>query len=371
MAGLYVHIPFCESRCIYCGFYSTTERDSQYAYVEALLKEMHMRRDYLQGEALTTVYLGGGTPSTLTEEMLTKLCNAVSDTFGTSAVEEWTMECNPDDVTPEFAETLRQLPVNRVSMGVQTFDAERLRWLRRRHTPEQVTEAVRLCRNAGIRNISLDLMFGFPGQRVEDVHEDVRSMVALKPEHISAYSLMYEEGTALWRKLEKGEIAETSDEEYLRMYNIIIDSLYEAGYEQYEISNFALPHHRSRHNSSYWRAVPYLGIGAAAHSYNKVSREWNVSNLQEYIASINRGVLPSEREELDADTRYNDLVTTALRTREGIDLNALTPEYRSYILREAQPHINNGNLAIDGDSLHLTRQGLFISDTIMSDIVKV
>lgn len=371
MAGLYVHIPFCASRCIYCGFYSTTERDSQYAYVEALLKEMQMRRDYLQGEALTTVYLGGGTPSTLSRDMLLRLCNGISDTFDTSAVEEWTMECNPDDVTPEFAETLRQLPVNRVSMGVQTFDAERLRWLHRRHTPEQVTEAVRRCRDAGIRNISLDLMFGFPGQKVEDVREDVRRMVALRPEHVSAYSLMYEEGTALWRKLEKGEIAETSDEEYLRMYDTIIDGLHAAGYEQYEISNFALPYHRSRHNSSYWRAVPYLGIGAAAHSYNKVSREWNVSDLREYIAAIGRGVLPTEREDLDDDTRYNDLVTTALRTREGIDLSALTSEYRFYILREAQPHLAGGTLATDGTRLHLTRQGLFISDAIMSDLIKV
>lgn len=182
---------------------------------------------------------------------------------------------------------------------------------------------------------------------------------------------MYEEDTPLWRKLEKGEIAETSDEDYLNMYNTIIDELHTAGYEQYEISNFALPHRCSRHNSSYWRAVPYLGIGAAAHSYNKVSRQWNSSNLHEYITSINSGILPSEREDLDDNTRYNDLVTTALRTREGIDLSLLTPELNSHIRKEAQPHITNGNLTIDGDSLHLTRQGLFISDAIMSDLIIV
>lgn len=371
MAGLYVHIPFCASRCIYCGFYSTTEWNLQSSYVDALLAELQMRKDYLKGEKITTVYFGGGTPSTLSPVLLRRLCDGISTALDTGDVEEWTMECNPDDVSPEFAEVLKSLPVNRVSIGVQTFDADRLAWLHRRHTPEQVVEAVRSCRENGIENISLDLMFGFPKQTVSCVREDVKKLLKLRPEHVSAYSLMYEEGTVLHKKLRDNEVEEVTEEESLDMYNAIIDDLSSAGYEHYEISNFALPGYRSKHNSSYWHEVPYLGLGAAAHSYNILSREWNISNLRKYIASVEAGELPCEQEPLDEDTRYNDLVTTALRTREGIDMSRLTADYAAYLKREAAHHIANGNLRVDGTNIHLTRKGLYVSDSVMADLIKV
>lgn len=365
--GLYIHIPFCKSRCIYCGFYSSTLSNLKERYVDALCREIELRKDYLPGN-LTTIYIGGGTPSQLSPALLQRIFAYINKVWGVP-VGEITMECNPDDVTEEFAGALRSLPVNRVSMGVQTFSPERLRFLHRRHTARQIPLAVDCLRHAGIKNISIDLMFGFPGETLADWEQDLRHAIALNVEHISAYSLMYEEGTPLYGMLQRGEVEEISDERSLEMYNRLIDFLTATGYEHYEISNFARHGYRSRHNSSYWHAVPYIGIGAAAHSYNLKSRQWNVSNIEQYIQSIEQGTVPMERETLDADTRYDDLITTALRTAEGIDINKVEEPYKSYLLRMSKPYIHVGEMAIENDRLHLTRKGLFISDSIMADLI--
>lgn len=368
MAGLYVHIPFCASRCIYCGFYSTTLPALITDYLSATGREMQLRKHYLD-EPVSTIYLGGGTPSQLSPRQTEQIFCDIDRTWGLAHAEEVTMECNPDDVTEEFAGALRSLPVNRVSMGVQTFSPERLRFLHRRHTARQIPLAVDCLRHAGIKNISIDLMFGFPGETLADWEQDLRHAIALNVEHISAYSLMYEEGTPLYGMLQRGEVEEISDERSLEMYNRLIDFLTATGYEHYEISNFARHGYRSRHNSSYWHAVPYIGIGAAAHSYNLKSRQWNVSNIEQYIQSIEQGTVPMERETLDADTRYDDLITTALRTAEGIDINKVEEPYKSYLLRMSKPYIHVGEMAIENDRLHLTRKGLFISDSIMADLI--
>lgn len=369
-SGLYVHIPFCSSRCIYCGFYSTTghkDKDVvQKEYVEALLKEFSLHPEYA---SFRTVYLGGGTPSTLPLSLLDRLFSGIFSAASMQQVSEVTMECNPDDVTPEFARWLGSSPVNRVSMGAQTFSASRLRWLHRRHNPQQVADAVSLLRRNGIRNISIDLMFGFPGQTIDDWAYDISRILSLAPEHISAYSLMYEEGTPLYAMLQRGDFQEIDDELSLRMYDMLIDRLTAAGYEHYEISNFSLPGHRSMHNSSYWRQVPYLGLGAAAHSYDGATRRWNVADLTAYIHGIEHGSSISDYEEIDARTRYNDIVTTALRTREGVLLSDLTADQRTYILSQSAPHLRSRRLALSGDSLHLTRSGIYTSDDIMSDLI--
>lgn len=377
MSGIYIHIPFCASRCIYCGFFSTTRwRAERQRYVGALCREMRLRKDYLQDfTPIRTIYLGGGTPSQLIAEELRQIFLSITETFqiNYSDLEEITIECNPDDITPEYASLLGQLPVNRVSMGAQTFDTARLRFLHRRHTPEEVSRAVGLLRDNGINNISIDLMFGFPDETLDQWKGDIDKALSLNVEHISAYSLMYEEGTPLYHLLTSGKIQEISDDDSLAMYSYLIDTLTAAGYEHYEISNFARPGFRSRHNSSYWHEVPYLGLGAAAHSYNLTSRQWNVADLSKYIDSIENGVIPAEKEMLDLNTRYDDLITTALRTREGFDLDHVMhdygPELYSYLMASAQGDLQKGNLKIIDNQLSITRKGLFISDSIMSNLM--
>ena len=385
MAGLYIHIPFCKSRCIYCGFYSTTSLQLQDRYVEALCREMEMRskdgkkqRNDGERERISTIYLGGGTPSLLSEANLHRLFDAIGNTFSLADLEETTIECNPDDITEDYASMLSRLPVNRVSMGAQTFSDDRLHFLHRRHTAEEVGLAVKRLRNVGIENISIDLMFGFPGETLDDWQQDINAALSLDVEHISAYCLMYEEGTPLYRMA--NTLKPIDDETERLMYDTLIDRLSRADYEHYEISNFAslrTSHDakrsslRSLHNSNYWNSTPYIGLGAAAHSFDIVSRQWNISNIHTYIESIEQGIVPCEREIIDADTRYNDLITTALRTREGIILSSLNEKYRHYLLDNAKSAIERGLLTIDDDRIHLTRQGLFVSDDVMSDLVWV
>ena len=376
MAGLYIHIPFCASRCIYCGFYSTTLLDLRQQYVDALCREMEMRSlppsPSKERGRIDTIYLGGGTPSQLTIPQLEQLFIYINKVYPLTShlspltsKTEVTIEVNPDDVTPEYAAELQRLGINRVSMGAQTYDDQRLRFLHRRHTSSQVPVAVQRLRNAGIRNISIDLMYGFPNETLNDFEHDIDAALALNVEHISAYCLMIEEGTPLHRMG-----IEACDEETERaMYELLIDKLTAAGYEHYEISNFARSGYRSRHNSSYWQDIPYIGLGAAAHSYIGNRRQWNISDIQQYITAINEGHIPCESELLDDDTHYNDRITTALRTSDGLDLSTLSDHYRRYCLQEAQPFIRDGLLRLTDNRLVLTRRGLFVSDMIMSALV--
>lgn len=374
MAGIYIHIPFCKSRCIYCGFYSTTLLDLRKKYINAVCREMELRKNYIR-EPFSTIYLGGGTPSLLDEAELTKLFLYINNVYDVDRNAEITMECNPDDITPEFTNMLSRLPINRVSMGAQTFADSRLRLLHRRHNSDEVKHAVKLLREAGIKNISIDLMFGFPDESLNQWKEDISAALALNVEHISAYSLMYEEDTPLWKMLDTGKVKEIDEELSLTMFKELVCQLTDAGYEHYEISNFARPGYRSRHNSSYWHQVPYIGLGAAAHSFDLNSRQWNVADLKLYIEEINNGIIPMEREELDNDTTFNDIITTALRTSDGINLNALETRlgkrYRNTLISAAGKHLEQGLLEIRHDRLRLTSEGIFISDMVMSDLMIV
>lgn len=379
MAGLYVHIPFCATRCSYCGFYSTTKLDLQDRYVDSLCREIALRKEYLSSYStdskaantiIRTIYIGGGTPSQLSRYSLEKLFHAI-DTYLECSPEEVTMEVNPDDVTNDLAETISALHINRVSMGAQTFDDNRLKFLNRRHKSFQVERAIDILHEHGVGNISIDLMFGFPGQTCDSWKEDVRRAISLDIQHISAYSLMYEEGTRLYRMLKENMIKEIDEEVSLNMYNELINILCGAGYEHYEISNFAKKGYKALHNSSYWHDIPYLGIGAAAHSYNIKSRQWNVSDINKYIESISHDTVPFTFESIDADTHYNDIVTTELRTSEGIDLSRLADKYVQYIVKQAARHVADKTVDINDGHLKLTREGLYISDMIMSDLMKV
>ena len=376
MTGLYIHIPFCKSRCIYCAFYSTTAEQMKQAYVDAVCREMELRKAVYEkegkdvGKTLATVYLGGGTPSQLSPTQLQQLFDTIARHYDVSDDAEITIECNPDDVTEAFAELLRSLPVNRVSMGAQTFDDDRLQFIHRRHTSKQVTTAIQRLREKGIHNISIDLMYGFPDETLEEWEYDIQQALALNVEHISAYALTYEEGTPLYRLLEEGKVKEIDEERSLAMYDRLIDRLQEAGYEHYEISNFARKGWRSRHNSSYWQLVPYIGIGAAAHSYDGRQRQWNIADINSYINHIQQGIVPAEGELLDKDSRYNDHVMLALRTCEGLDLSTLDSDERSYCEETAKKFVLDGLLVKTDNHLRLSRKGLFVSDMIMSELMK-
>lgn len=375
MAGIYLHIPFCKRRCIYCDFFSTTRNELKSEYIQALCRELEMRKDYVHGERIETIYLGGGTPSQLEKEDFEKIFSYIYKVYDVTPDAEITLEANPDDLSRAYIAMLRTLPFNRLSMGIQTFNEQTLQLLRRRHSAQQAIRAFQNCRTAGFRNISIDLMYGLPGETLASWQQDLEQALSLHPEHISAYHLIYEENTVLWKLREQHKVKETDEDLSLSLFATLIDQLTSAGYNHYEISNFCLPHFHSRHNSSYWTGKKYLGCGPSAHSYDGVSRQWNVASLDKYIEGIANGIPIIEREKLDLYTRYNDFVITRIRTEWGMPLPTLRDEFGDklykYCLRMAAPHLEQGTLTITNNTLKLTRKGIFISDGIMSDMLWV
>lgn len=371
VAGIYIHVPFCQGRCIYCDFYSTTEGEEwKSRYVDALLAELRMRRDELPLACVHSIYIGGGTPSQLPARALSGILNEVCRLFPVDSDAEVTVEANPDDVTPEWLAALSHTPVNRLSMGVQSFDDALLRLIRRRHTAQQAVCAVEQAALHGISNVSIDLIYGLPTQTMEQWQADVRQALALDVQHLSAYSLSYEEGTPLWRMLEQGRIEEADEELSLRMYEHLIDSTRAAGFTHYEISNFCRPGRHSQHNSAYWHGVPYLGFGPGAHSYDgQRTRRWNLSDLKGYVQAAG-SMPPHQSEVLTDDELYDETVMTRLRTSEGLSLDLLTAAYRAYCMAQAEPHLRAGRLEQAGSTIRLTRQGIFTSNDIISDLMK-
>lgn len=372
MAGIYIHIPFCASRCVYCDFFSSTDSSWRGRYVVAVCRELELRRAELEDEPISTVYVGGGTPSTLSTAERARLFAALSKVVDWGACSEVTLEANPDDVTPQFVASLKETPVNRLSMGVQSFSDADLAFLRRRHTARGAVEAVERCQAAGYDNISIDLIYGLPGQTLEAWQANLQQAVALGVPHLSAYNLIYEEGTPLWRMRERGEVRECDEELSLQMFDCLIDRLAAARYEHYEISNFARDGRYARHNTSYWTGVPYLGLGAAAHSYDGRVRRINPASLSRYVTAIEAGRVAFDEELESSDSLYNERILTSLRTCWGLDLNRLRTDFGEarlrYCLEQAQPHLRAGRLSLDNGMLRITRAGLFTSDDVMSDL---
>ena len=375
MAGIYIHIPFCKQRCNYCAFYSTTLYNIREKYVDALCKEIVLRKEYAGSAPIGTIYFGGGTPSTLTMEQLQKICGTIYSTHSVSPTAEVTIECNPDDLTPDFLAQLKQLPFNRISMGVQSFNDTQLKRLGRRHNAQKAREAVHNAREAGYNNISIDLIFALPGSTITEWEHDLESAIELRPDHLSAYNLTYEEGTPLHRALERGDFAELSEEENVEQFQMLIAKLKEAGYRHYEISNFALPGRESRHNSNYWNDTPYIGCGAAAHSYNGTSRQWNIADIQEYIKGMESGEYNFEIEQLTEEERYNDTILTRLRTADGLPLEWMKEKFcdrlNRHMQRAAEKEITLGNLKEKNGSLSLTEKGIFISDAVIRELIYI
>lgn len=374
LSGIYIHVPFCQSRCIYCDFYSTVYgEDFKDRYVERLLKEMADRKNEVDSH-VDTIYVGGGTPSCLHTGRIEKMMNHLIQNFSLADNPEITLEANPDDVTPSFVKQLVDIGINRVSLGVQTFDDECLRFIRRRHSSHQAVKAVHSLVENGIDNVSIDLIFGFPNESVESWEKDLKQALSLPVKHLSAYSLMFEEGTLLTHMRDGGQIDEIDEDLSLRMYDVLLDMTEKKGMEHYEISNFSYPGFRSHHNSKYWMGAPYVGFGPGAHSFNGVNvRRSNNSDLKSYIQSSDE--VPHEIEILGADELCDEFVFTSLRTKEGLDTRSLLARFGierfNKIIVAAEAHVKSGLLKETSGHLSFTHKGFFLSDLVMSDMMIV
>lgn len=372
MTGLYIHIPFCATRCSYCDFYSQTNSALRSEYIQALIAEMSIRRTEV-ADTIGTLYFGGGTPSLLSPQEIGRIIEQAYKLFSFSSDVEITLEANPDDLNTGYVQELRTLPINRISMGAQSFHDEDLHFLNRRHNARQVYEAVDTCRKAGLTNLSIDLIYGLPGQTPARWQENISAVLALAPPHLSAYHLIYEEGTPLTRLLHAGKVREVDEEVSLEFFRMLREQLTRAGYEHYEISNFARASYHSRHNSSYWQDTPYLGLGPSAHSFDGWrTRRCNPSDISRYIASMAAGKPLFTEEILTDNDRYNEVIMTRLRTARG-----LSPDQVGYLfgkesaercIRTAAPFIRDGLLHEETDGrIRLTEKGIFLSDRIISE----
>lgn len=375
MAGIYIHVPFCTKRCTYCDFFSNTDMAYKESYINAAIKELELRKEYLNNECIETIYFGGGTPSQLDKQAFERLFETIYRFHTVDKQAEVTLEANPDDLTPQYVESLKTLPFNRVSMGIQSFKDEDLKFLNRRHDSEQAFRAIDLCKEHGFTNLSIDLIYGLPGQSLADWVSNLEAAIKLDIPHLSSYHLIYESGTPLYKLLQTGKVHQVDEELSVSMFTTLIEKLTDAGYQHYEISNFAKPDAFSRHNSSYWKGTKYLGIGPSAHSFNGESRQWNVSSLPRYFEGISQNIPNVDIEYLDEKTRYNDFIITGLRTMWGIDLTTIQDlfgdEMLNYCKKQAAPHLRNGLLIHKDSVLTLSRKGIFISDGIMSDLLYV
>lgn len=410
MAGVYVHIPFCKSRCKYCDFYSTTLLGRRGKYVDAVMEEWAMSQEITQTDktkqnlscatgaqtaksihlddarrivpttlatqVIETIYIGGGTPSLLEVEDMRRLLEVLP----VASAKEVTIEANPSDITHEKAKAWKAMGVNRLSIGIQSFNDDMLRLIGRRHTAEQAREAVRIAREEGFENISVDLIYGLPrgikneelrmkngklceaDNAVELLQRDVEELLRQEVEHISTYCLSYEEGTAITRMLERGEIEEVDEDTENRMFDYIVEQLTKAGYEHYEVSNFARPGRRSRHNSSYWNDTPYIGLGAGAHSYDGVHRYWNPSDIDLYIKGALAHDLQREQETLTDEQRHTERVMLGLRTAEGIAQSDVDEA-------KALPYLRRGLLRAEGNRIAATTKGYHILNRIIEDLI--
>lgn len=348
MAGVYVHIPFCKKRCLYCDFFSTTLLERREAYIEAVLQEIRARKGEAH-EPIRTIYIGGGTPSTLAARDIQRIVEAI----GTQDAIEITMEMNPGDASTEYIRALKEAGINRLSIGIQSFRDGLLQLIGRRHNAEQAKAAVRMAQEAGITNISIDLMYALPTQTMDQWEQDIRTALSLGVQHISSYGLMYEEGTRMTRMIEDGTLMPIDEETENAMYDTLCSRLQVAGYVHYEVSNFALPGYESKHNSAYWNGTPYIGIGAGAHSYIGDIRSWNADELEAYIRGIKEGTWVREQEILGEKERYNERIMLGLRTRQGVPRQILQRDPQTFIKAGLLRETEEGNIVATLEGIHI------------------
>lgn len=372
MAGIYLHIPFCKKACHYCDFHFSTSPVHKDRMVEALVREIRLRRDYLSGELIQTIYLGGGTPSVLSAAELGKLIGEITDTYEVSANAEITIETNPDDLDAQKVKELRQIPVNRFSIGIQSFFDEDLAWMNRAHSGSEALSSIKRIQDAGFENITSDLIYGYPLLSDEKWLSNIRQLIDLDIPHISSYSMTVEPATALASFISKGRQKPMDENQSAAQFEILMDELGQAGFEHYEISNFSLPGMHSRHNSNYWEGVNYAGIGPSAHSFNGDTRQWNIANNSKYMSTIEAGQLPSETERLTSLNKINEYIMTALRTSKGLN-RALFEQrfefsFQEVIMNNLEPFLEKEWLTITDQHVTLTRAGKLYADHIASEL---
>lgn len=375
MAGIYIHIPFCKKRCTYCDFYTETTLKNIPQIINSIVLELAIRKNYLNNSTINTIYFGGGTPSLLNKEDFSRIFEAIYSNYNVSKDAEITFEANPDDLNEDFFESIKSIPFNRISIGIQSFDDEDLKRINRRHNSSQALTAVENAKNAGFKNISIDLIYGLPYQTIQKWEKQLKMALNLEVQHISIYGLTYEEGTALYVQREKGKITPVVDETMIEMYQLMVEMFEQKGFNAYEISNFCLPEYKSKHNTSYWNQEPYLGIGPSAHSYNIATRQWNISSVSKYIEAIDKNTNFFEMEELSVDDQYNDFVMVSLRTSKGLDLELLECKfghfYKTFCLESIKSYLDNKKVEIKDGKLSLTKEGIQISNLILIDLMKV
>lgn len=375
MSGIYLHIPFCRQACHYCDFHFSTNLENQNDVIAALKRELVLRKQYLDNEPVKTIYFGGGTPSVLSSAQLKELMTVIQDNFILEPEPEITLEANPEDLTIENLMVFQETGINRLSIGIQSFDPKVLKFINRSHNEEAAITSFKLARKAGFNNISIDLIYSIPDQPDSIWLKNIQQAIDLQPEHISSYSLTIEEKTVFGRWHEKGKLKPTDDEAAARQLEILMKEMDQAGYEQYEISNFSKSGFQSKHNSSYWKREPYLGIGPSAHSYNGTSRQYNVSNNYEYLKHLNLDIVPFVREELSREDKINDFLLTSLRTSWGTDLSILRLEMNYDVLNVHSTYLkkllDENFIRIENDFLTLTNRGKLLADKISSDLFLV
>jgi oxygen-independent coproporphyrinogen III oxidase len=372
MSGIYFHIPFCKVKCNYCDFYRSTDLSYTNVVLSAIEKELSVRKDYITDKRIETIYFGGGTPSLLKKEQLTGLLNLIYSNFNVTPGVEITFEANPDDLSPEYLDQLITSGINRLSIGIQSFSDSDLKFMGRRHSSQQAIDAVKNAQQAGFNNISIDLIYGIPGMSFQQWQRNLNQAFDLKVQHLSAYHLTYHEGTAFWSNLQKGVLTEVDEEDSLQQFEELITKSAENNFIQYEISNFALEWYYSRHNSSYWKQVEYLGLGPSAHSYNKTTRYWNPSDTMAYLKAIQAGKAAGEFEVLTLTDKFNDYLITSLRTIWGIDKDYIKTEFGDKIVNYLENKLTelliSGVIEKRNNKFYITKKGIFISDRIIEEL---
>ena len=363
MAGIYIHIPFCKQACHYCNFHFATSLHYKNDFVAALLKEITFQKGYLDNELVETIYLGGGTPSLLSVDELALIITKINSSFNVQAGTEITLEANPDDITEEKLLEWKQTGINRLSIGIQSFFEEDLKWMNRAHNAQQAIDSLQLAVKH-FDNITIDLIYGTPQLTNEKWKQNVDTAISLNIPHLSCYALTVEPKTPLDKMIKQRKSDDINPDNQSEQFLLLIQWLEEAGYEHYEISNFAKPDMRSRHNSSYWQGKKYLGLGPSAHSFNGAERQWNIANNNIYIESINNGKTPFEKEELTPTQKLNEYIMTSLRTMEGLKLDIAGKG----LLEKSKKFIDSGLMKLQDNSLVLTREGKLLADGIAAEL---
>ncbi|MGC6429897.1 MAG: radical SAM family heme chaperone HemW [Jejuia sp.] len=373
-ASVYIHIPFCKQACHYCDFHFSTSFKKKDELLQCLTKELELRKDELQNTTVETIYFGGGTPSLLTKNEIQLLIADVYNNYKVVENPEITLEANPDDLSIQQINDLVTSRINRLSIGVQSFFERDLKLMNRAHNAEEAKVSLKTATQY-FDNISVDLIYGIPGLSNKEWIENIETALSFNVPHISCYALTVEPKTALASFIKKGIIENVEDDLAQEQFQILVDKLEEAGFVNYELSNFGKPNYFSKNNSAYWQGKPYLGIGPSAHSFNGDQRSWNVSNNTKYIKSIHKGILPSEIETLTQTDKFNEYIMMGLRTIWGVSLKKVAQDfgsnYKKYLLQQAEVFINEHLLYIDDDTLLTTKKGKFLSDGIASNLFKI